>query len=88
MPLPVNTETGAVSTGECDCCGYEVPVSEIEFVPAGFLGPRGGDLCLVCRSTKAGNAFCDPDHYPGQLPILGTIAWGINHLAEIVRTKA
>ena len=75
--------------GLCACCGWETDeLEEVDcYARTAGHGPftpddekQWGWMCLVCRSTFAGNSYQYPTQYRDVAPIMQLIAWGINYL--------
>jgi len=89
------TEQHTIKSIECDSCGWETTelVETDAYARTPGHGPFTPDnektwgwLCIVCRSTFAGNAYCYPNQYENK-ELFVTIAWGINYLADQINKK-
>lgn len=85
-------------TDECESCGFET--DELEEVNAYARTQGAGPftpadehqwawMCLVCRSTLAGNTFLYPNQYDGNTSVLAaSLCWGINYIASLIKEKS
>lgn len=83
-------------TDYCESCLFETDdLKEVDcYARVPSAGPFTPDdqkvwgwLCEVCRDSYAGMAYQFPRNYENQ-PVLAMIAWGVNHIASLIKNEA
>mgnify|MGYP001272955420 FL=1 len=66
----------------CDGCGW--PTARLAYRRRPDDDAGGAWLCRVCAGTAAGGAALSPANYGDLGPVLATLAWGVNYLADLI----